>query len=115
MTMFKVGEKYETRRGSEWKVVWIGERYLIVIDEQEFPGQRYLDGRIDPDSNSGGDLIPRTKEVTRWTNIYEFKDGYQHSGFFESEAQANTHAHADRLACSPITFTIPDDGGSERQ
>jgi hypothetical protein len=107
-SMFKLGQTYKTRgTTSEGTVVYEkGGRLLVVYG-----------GTCTHWYNASGsfcsyehplDLMPRTKTVTQWLNVWGLASGKYVSQLFQSEEEANRHR--DRIACVPVTFAIPDDG-----
>lgn len=117
MSHFKLGWKGKTRSGVNARIVATdaaGHTPLVVL-YKEGATENARNLRTDgtwwgPEHPHALDLMPRTKEVTRWVNVYprSWMDGIH-----ETQEEADRCCTPERVACIPITFTIPDDEGSD--
>lgn len=114
---YKLGGTYKTRDGRSARVICVdaaATKPLIALvaytNGREEACQFSADGRYGQLYDSEIDLMPRTKEVTRWVNVYprSWMDGIH-----ETQEEADRYCAPERVACIPITFTIPDDEGSD--
>jgi len=74
---FEVGKTYVCRDGeSKRKVIYKGERGLVVIDQKDYPYFRLNDGRLFNDQLQELDLVKEYIEpVTRTVNLIMYRSG----------------------------------------
>lgn len=116
-SMFKLGQTYKTRDGRSARIICIDTKgmenpLIALVSTPDGQHEAAFYYRTNGQFVFGGahemDLMPRTKTVTRYLNVYA--EHCFDTGGHESEDAADAGAHSSRLACIPYQVTIPDDG-----
>lgn len=116
MTSFKIGQTYKTRnRGLSVRIICVNRvGSTSVIGLCQLAGDAYETcffydtlGRVHgSDARSDMDLMPCTREVTRYLNVYP---NWVEDHAWADEVAADKYAGSDRIACIPYKVTLPDD------